>query len=130
MMIATRRRWLAGTRMGENVRPIVHELGAAAGQYVSPVAVRVQDLTLRFPVYGADNRSLKKHLARAAVGGALSNGGRIITALQGVSFELKPGDRLGLVGHNGSGKTTLLRALAGAYEPDEGLLAVDGRIAS
>ena len=131
-MIATRRRWLAGTRTGSTVRPIT------AGLEVVPrpndsrdplVAVRVEELTLRFPVYGAD-RSLKKHLARAAVGGALSNGGRIVTALQGVSFELQPGDRLGLVGPNGSGKTTLLRAWAGAYEPDDGLVAVDGRIAS
>ena len=129
-MIATRRRWLAGTRTGEAVRPIASEFEPASAPRLSPVAVRVHDLTLRFPVYGADNRSLKKHLARAAVGGALSNGGRIITALQGVNFELQPGDRLGLVGHNGSGKTTLLRALAGAYEPDEGLVAVDGRIAS
>lgn len=123
-MVATRRRWLAGTRTRPSVRPIAPEHEAA------PVAVHVRDLTLRFPVYGADNRSLKKHLARAAVGGALSHGGRIVTALQRVSFELQPGDRLGLVGHNGSGKTTLLRALAGAYEPDEGYVAVDGRVAS
>ena len=70
-MIATRRRWLAGTRTGETVRPIASEFEPAAGPRLSPVAVRVHDLTLRFPVYGADNRSLKKHLARAAVGGAL-----------------------------------------------------------
>ncbi len=33
------------------------------------------------------------------------------------------------MGHNGSGKTTLLRALSGAYEPDEGTIEVQGRIA-
>jgi lipopolysaccharide transport system ATP-binding protein len=52
-----------------------------------------------------------------------------VTALSGVNLELKAGDRLGLIGHNGSGKTTLLRALSGAYEPDEGLIEVRGRIA-
>ncbi len=53
-----------------------------------------------------------------------------VTALTNVNLELKAGDRLGLIGHNGSGKTTLLRALAGAYEPDEGTIEVHGRIAA
>ena len=94
------------------------------------VAVRAQNLTLRFPVYGADSRSLKKHLTKVAIGGSLSAGGKIVTALRDVSFDLGPGDRLGLVGHNGSGKTTLLRALRGVYEPDEGYVTVEGRTAS
>lgn len=94
--------------------------------------VTVSGLTLRFPVYGVDNRSLKKHLARVTVGGRLGvdHGAKVITALSDVSLQLKPGDRLGLVGHNGSGKTTLLRALSGAYEPDLGQIEVDGRVAS
>jgi len=94
------------------------------------ISVRVQNLTLRFPVFGADGRSLKKHLAKAAVGGAFGRGGKVVTALDDVSFSLEAGDRLGLVGHNGSGKTTLLRTLCGAYEPDEGMVSVHGRIAS
>ena len=40
--------------------------------------------------------------------------------LAGVTFELRPGDRIGLVGPNGSGKTTLLRILAGKDEADAG----------
>jgi ATP-binding cassette subfamily F protein 3 len=40
--------------------------------------------------------------------------------LQGVTFELRPGERVGLVGPNGSGKTTLLRILAGKDEADAG----------
>jgi ATP-binding cassette, subfamily F, member 3 len=44
--------------------------------------------------------------------------------LQGVTFELRPGDRLGLVGPNGSGKTTLLRILAGRDEADAGSVQV------
>ena len=35
------------------------------------VSIKVRDLTLRFPVYGVDAKSLKKHLARVAVGGRL-----------------------------------------------------------
>jgi len=97
-----------------------------------PVSITVKDLTLRFPVYGVDAKSLKKHLARVAIGGRLSSahhGTAEVTAISGLSMTLKAGDRLGLIGHNGSGKTTLLRALSGAYEPDEGQIEVKGRIA-
>jgi len=87
---------------------------------------------MRFPIYGVDARSLKKHLAALTIGGRLKATARSteVTALSDVSFELHSGDRLGLIGHNGSGKTTLLRALAGAYEPDDGLIEVHGRIAA
>ena len=97
-----------------------------------PVSITCTDLTLRFPVYGVDAKSLKKALARAAVGGRLGrhSGVTDVTALQSVSLKLEAGDRLGLIGHNGSGKTTLLRALSGAYEPDEGVIEVQGRIAA
>ncbi|MFX9495780.1 ATP-binding cassette domain-containing protein, partial [Acinetobacter baumannii] len=53
-----------------------------------------------------------------------------VTALSKVHMRLRAGDRLGLIGHNGSGKTSLLRALAGAYEPDEGTIDVHGQIAA
>jgi lipopolysaccharide transport system ATP-binding protein len=69
----------------------------------------------------------------ATTGGRIArdSGNRVtVCALDGVSFELKAGDRVGVVGHNGSGKTTLLRALAGIYEPVRGQISVSGRIAS
>jgi ABC-type polysaccharide/polyol phosphate transport system ATPase subunit len=54
---------------------------------------------------------------------------RYIEALRDVSFELKAGDRLGIVGRNGSGKSTLLRVLAGVYEPSRGDIDVSGVVA-
>ena len=47
-----------------------------------------------------------------------------VLALPPTSLELRPGDRLGVVGPNGSGKTTLLRVLAGLLRPTAG--SVDG----
>jgi lipopolysaccharide transport system ATP-binding protein len=49
-------------------------------------------------------------------------------ALQDVSFELKRGECLGLIGKNGCGKTTLLRLLTGIFPPDRGTISAKGRI--
>ncbi|HQT76765.1 MAG: ABC transporter ATP-binding protein [Rhodospirillales bacterium 20-64-7] len=48
-------------------------------------------------------------------------------ALDGVSFNLHPGEVLGLVGPNGSGKTTCINIICGLYAPDGGTITYDGR---
>jgi len=48
--------------------------------------------------------------------------------LQGASFSVQSGDRIGLVGRNGAGKTTLMRTLTGAQAPVEGTILRSGRI--
>ncbi|MDJ0688718.1 MAG: ABC transporter ATP-binding protein [Xenococcaceae cyanobacterium MO_188.B32] len=50
-------------------------------------------------------------------------------ALKDVSFELRRGEALGLVGKNGSGKSTLLRIIAGLIKPDTGSVEIKGRVA-
>ena len=50
-------------------------------------------------------------------------------ALKDVSFELRRGETLGLIGPNGSGKTTLLRIISGLIRPDEGAVEIAGRVA-
>ncbi len=49
-------------------------------------------------------------------------------ALKGVSFEVPPGETLGIIGQNGAGKSTLLKALTGILLPDSGDIHIDGRI--
>ena len=75
----------------------------------------VRDLRLRYPIASIFRQDAK--------GGGFD-------ALQGVSFELRRGDRLGLIGRNGTGKSTLLRALAGVYPPTSGEIQVRGKRAS
>lgn len=49
-------------------------------------------------------------------------------AVDGVSFELKKGETLGIIGPNGSGKTTLLKMLNGIFWPDKGKITIKGRV--
>lgn len=95
--------------------------------------IRAENLVVEFPIYGAKSRSLKNTVIRAATGGLVATDAAehvVVRALDGVSFEINEGDRVGLVGHNGSGKSTLLRVLAGAYEPVSGSISVEGKVAS
>ncbi|KAM3092023.1 ABC transporter ATP-binding protein [Phormidesmis sp. 146-35] len=50
-------------------------------------------------------------------------------ALKDISFQLRRGEALGLVGKNGSGKSTILRVIAGLINPDAGTVTVNGRVA-
>jgi lipopolysaccharide transport system ATP-binding protein len=51
-------------------------------------------------------------------------------AVKDLSFELKRGECLGLIGHNGAGKSTLLKMLNGLIKPDHGYIEMHGRVAS
>ena len=53
-----------------------------------------------------------------------------ICALDGIQLKLSDGARIGLVGHNGAGKSTLLRVLAGIYEPQQGMVNIQGKVAT
>jgi len=88
-------------------------------------------VTLRYPIYSTGSMSLRNQLVRVSTGGKLSKeSGNVITitALDNVSFELKDGDSVGLIGHNGAGKSTLLRAMAGIYHPAQGSITRHGKV--
>lgn len=94
--------------------------------------VTATNLIIDFPIFDSSSRSLKKTLVRAATGGRIANDSRGINirAIDGISFSIEHGERVGLMGPNGSGKSTLLRALAGVYAPTYGSLQVKGAIVS
>lgn len=91
-----------------------------------------KNVFIDFPIYSAKSRSLKNTMMQVATGGKVNFGakGTVIRSLDDVSFELRDGDRVGLVGHNGAGKSTLLRALGRVYEPTQGNVLVQGEIGS
>jgi lipopolysaccharide transport system ATP-binding protein len=73
-----------------------------------------------------------KDLGSELVGRSHNYDGRLrkdeFWAVKDVSFELKRGDFLGLIGRNGAGKTTLLRMLNGLIKPDKGRIEMHGRV--
>ena len=96
-------------------------------------SVRLDNVTLDYYVYSVRAQSLRNAVFNLAVGGKLykdQGDVTVVRAVENVSFDLKEGDRLGLVGHNGSGKTSLLKIIAGVYHPVRGRVEVQGSLTS
>lgn len=61
------------------------------------------------------------------LGRVYEDGDRSITVLEGIDFELPPGDKVAVVGASGSGKSTLLNLLGGLDRPSSGRVMINGR---
>lgn len=85
------------------------------------IAVKVENISKTFKIQKP--RGISGILMRSN-----SNKYGTFFALDKVSFTVKTGEILGIIGLNGSGKTTLLRIIAGVYKPDIGRVQVNGRL--
>lgn len=88
---------------------------------------------VEFQIHNSNTRSLKNRIINTATGGKITaglNGRTVVKALSDINFELKEGDKLGLIGHNGSGKSTMLRLLSGVYAPTSGTADINGKVGS
>jgi len=95
--------------------------------------ILAEKICVEFPIFENSHRSLKNTMMNLTTGGRIGVGAGmhpVVRALNELDFDIREGDRVGLVGHNGSGKTTLLRMLSGVYAPVRGRLQIKGRIAS
>ena len=77
-------------------------------------------------------RAKRKHLEDPTkkIGSKDVNIGERFLALNGVSFEVKKGEAVGIIGHNGAGKSTLLKLITRITAPTEGDIYLNGRVAS
>lgn len=91
------------------------------------------NVSIEYPVFNATGRSLTSSILKVATGGKLDadpNGRVLVRALTDISFSLRDGDKVALLGHNGAGKSTLLRALGRVYAPTKGTAEIIGDIGS
>src|SRR5215208_8044268 len=83
------------------------------------------------PIVQVRNLSKSYRLGQVAQGGRQRPGpDRIISALRDVSFEVLPGEVVGIVGRNGAGKSTLLKILSRIVRPTAGEVDIYGRLGS
>lgn len=91
------------------------------------VKLRVKDVTITYRLGDFKDIGLKEWTVRH-----LTNNYHVewFKAVENVSFEVKDGDTLGIIGSNGAGKSTLLKAVAGIMEPTNGEIEYNGEIAA
>ena len=107
---------------------------------MSDVAIRVEGLGKRYRIGGRQEQyqtfveslvgALVSPLRRLRRLGKPVPPEEIFWALRDISFEVKPGEVLGVIGRNGAGKSTLLKLLSRITEPTEGRIEVHGRLGS
>lgn len=91
----------------------------------SEIAVSVRNLTKTYRIFGHPGDRIKQ-----AVTFGFGKYHKEFTALEDVSFDIRKGETVGIVGRNGSGKSTLLQLICGILKPTSGVVEVNGRISA
>ena len=97
------------------------------------IAIRVQGLSKCYGIYSNPRDRLKQFILprlQRLIGQAPKQYFREFWALKDVSFEIKKGETVGIIGRNGSGKSTLLQMICGTLHPTSGSVQTHGRIAA
>ncbi len=89
------------------------------------VVISVRNLTKTYRLFGHPGDRIKQCISLG-----LAKYYRDFTALNDVSFDIKKGETVGLIGRNGSGKSTLLQIICGILKPSSGTVQVKGRVAA
>lgn len=93
---------------------------------IDEYAIEVDDITMIFNMASESLTNLKEYFIKLMHHELFFSE---FKALKHISFKIKKGDVVGLVGTNGSGKSTMLKIIAGVLEPTEGTCTVRGNIA-
>lgn len=99
----------------------------------SDIAINVENLSKCYQIYSKPHDRLKQSFyprLQALLGRPIGKYFREFWALKDVSFEIKKGETVGIVGRNGSGKSTLLQMICGTLNPTGGTIAIKGRVAA
>ena len=100
--------------------------GLRKREYMSPEhAIEVRDVTKIYKLYNRPIDRLKESLS---VTRTVRH--RDFYALNGLSFDVKKGETVGIIGTNGSGKSTILKIITGVLTPSSGTVEVDGKISA
>ena len=91
-----------------------------------PVVVDIDHVSMRFNLAQEKTESLKEYLLKMVRGQLMFNE---FYALKDVSFKVRKGESVALIGRNGSGKSTMLKVVAGVMYPSQGACTVNGSIA-
>lgn len=106
------------------------------------IAIKVENLSKYYRLGVINNgtlfRDIQSWWARvrgkedphAKIGSSYDSTAEGFWALKDLNFEIKKGDRVGIIGHNGAGKSTLLKLLSQITGPTEGSIKINGKIAS
>jgi lipopolysaccharide transport system ATP-binding protein len=97
------------------------------------VVIKAQGLSKEYPIFQSPKDRLKQMVLprlQGLLGWPKQKYYHPFVALNDVSFEVRRGESLGIVGRNGSGKSTLLQIVAGTLQPSIGSIEVHGRVAA